>query len=227
MFISFEGIDGAGKSTQVKLFSDRLREDGIEVVNIKEPGGVELYDELRDILLYRDYDQEPLARFFMFASGRIQLVKDVVVPALIGGKVVIADRFFDSSMAYQILASGYHKAYYRNREFANQINKISAKNIIPHMTFLIDVDPKKAYERLQTRGGASDNIEKRGMEYLVKVREAYVDISVENAKRFYRIDGEFERGFTHDIIYKTFLKELSPYKHQELYKVYKEKGLYK
>ena len=189
MFITFEGGEGTGKSTQVKLLAERLRADGRDVLTTREPGGTPEAEELRKLLVSGDTarwtaDEELLLNF----AARGAHLRNVIVPALQAGKVVICDRFVDSSFVYQCVAGGA-----RTSLFTELVNTIASKQI-PDFTFVLDIDPSLAMDRANERNGnqlpdsRSDRYERKGLAFHQKVRDGYIEIVKQHPKRCHLID---------------------------------------
>lgn len=183
--ISFEGGEGCGKSTQIKKFSEYLKQRKIDFILVREPGGTEVGEKIRDILLHDKSDLSAETEFLLFSASRNKLVADVVKPALRDGKVVVMDRYFDSSYAYQ----GY--AGKLNLDDVKSITNFAiGKDAIPDLTILLDIGyeegmfRKQRDEKLQNL----DRIEKKAKEYHDNVRKGYLDLASKDKKRFYVID---------------------------------------
>lgn len=170
MFIVFDGVDGAGKSTQINLFVAWLEAQGRQVVTCKDPGSTLLGEELRRLLL--DRHQIPIAmrtEMMMFTTARTQLVEELIRPALEAGKTVVLDRYIFSTVVYQGHAGSL------DPEEIWKVNEIATQGLAPDLTFLFDLTPAKAFERLRRRGNKSlDRMEARGREYFEKVRAGYL-----------------------------------------------------
>lgn len=184
MFITFEGIDFCGKSTQIKLLKKYFEEKGKEVLLIREPGGAGISELVRTILL----DKNNLAmhretEILLFSASRSQLVREVILPSLQKNKIILADRFFDSTTAYQ----GYGRGL--NLEVVNTINRFAIGNAIPTLTFFIDISVEEAAQRKERiKGEKLDRIEVSDNDFYNKVRNGYLKIASEE-KRIRIIDG--------------------------------------
>ncbi len=183
-FITVEGIDGSGKTTQAKLLKKYLESEGFEVVLTKEPGGTPLGSHIRKILLTQDMN--PLSEFLLFASDRAEHVKNLILPSLKQGKVVISDRFSDSSLAYQ----GYGRGV--SIEFINFVHSKVLSGISPDLTVLVDIPPKVGLKRLHNL----DRIENGGFDFLKRVRNGYLNMAKQN-KRFVVLDGTKDKEYIH------------------------------
>lgn len=181
-FITFEGIDGSGKSTLISAIRERLLEKGIKEEKIlitKEPGGTDFAELLRDVLA-KKVDREPLAELFALLSARYDHTKRKIIPALREGKIVICDRYSDSTFAYQVFGKGLE--YY----IVTHLNKIASLKLKPDLTILIDLDPKIAFERLKDK---RDHYESLGLEFFERVRYGYLALAKRAKKRIKVIDG--------------------------------------
>lgn len=179
MFISFEGPDGSGKSTQAALLAERLRADGFEVVETREPGGTPLGEEIRDLVLHSG-DVTPWAEAALFAAARAQHVDDVIRPALERGAVVVCDRFVDSSLAYQGIARGL------GYEPVLELNLAATGGLLPDRTFLLLIDGDTAAKRV---GDVRDRIERGGAQLQADVAGAYEEVARRFPERIVVLDG--------------------------------------
>lgn len=169
LFLSFEGIDGSGKTTQVNLLATALRERGREVVSLREPGGTALGEQIRGLLLNKSEDPPvPQAELLLFAAARAQIVRTQVQPALERGAVVILDRFVDATYAYQ----GFGRGLPLDQILA--LETIAA-GILPARTWFLDLEPAEAARRRQARGEAADRMESETDRFRAKVREGYLE----------------------------------------------------
>jgi dTMP kinase len=162
MFVSFEGLDGSGKTTQAELLAAHLTEQGHEVVLTREPGGTPLGEAIRALLLDGP-EMTPWAEAALFAAARGELVERVIRPALDRGAIVVCDRYLDSSLAYQGIARGL------GVERVLELNAVVSGDLVPDRTFLLDIDPVEAIERL----GVPDRIEREADAFKSAVADAY------------------------------------------------------
>jgi dTMP kinase len=182
LFITFEGIEGSGKSTQSRKLQEFFLENKIDAILTREPGGCEISEEIRKILLAEKFgNMQVLSEILLNFTARLEHVEQVIKPALMQGKVVICDRFFDSTYAYQGSAQGVDLA------IIQAIQKITLGDFQPDITFLIDVEVEQAFERIRLR---SDNnrYEKLGLEFHQKVRSGFLKL-IDKNKRIKKIDG--------------------------------------
>ena len=182
-FITFEGCDGSGKSTQIQAIAQELQEAGVPVLLTREPGGTLFGEMVRGMLLDpKGPERGALAEFLLYAASRAELVRTVIFPALEEGKVVLVERFTDSSIVYQGYAGGIPIPYIEN------INRIATGDLSPDLTLVFDVaDPAIFRERLAPK--VKDKIELRGDEYHAKVRQGYRELASRYPGRIKLIDG--------------------------------------
>jgi dTMP kinase len=180
MFVTFEGVDGSGKTTQARLLAERLRSEGREVVDTREPGGTPLGEKVRDVVLGGDDGVAPWAEAALFAAARAQLVDEVIRPALARGADIVCDRYIDSSLAYQGLARGL------GVERVLELNLLATGGLLPDRTFLLLVPLGEAAGR---RGETPDRIERAGDEFVAHVDRAYRELAQIFAQRIVTLDG--------------------------------------
>ncbi len=191
LFITFEGLEGAGKSTQAKLLAERLESLGYPVTLVREPGGTAVGEALRGILADSAYDDmSPLTEVFLFAASRSQLVEQVIRPRIGEGTIVICDRFTDATLAYQGYGRGVHPTQIR------EISDICSWGVRPDVTFLIDIEPARGLSRVRTRSVETltkmDRFEQLDLGFYERVREGYMEIATEEPFRFRVLDGTGE-----------------------------------
>src|SRR5712691_9359734 len=178
MFVTFEGIDGSGKTTQAELLAAALAEEGRAVVATREPGGTKLGERIRDLLL-GEFVVSPWAETALFAAARAQLVDEVIYPALRNGGDVVCDRYIDSSLAYQGIARGL------GVERVLELNLEATRGLLPDRTFLFLLDPQQALGRLPD---APDRIEAEGDEFIARVDAAYRELATLFPRRIEPLD---------------------------------------
>ncbi|HUG68565.1 MAG TPA: dTMP kinase [Pirellulaceae bacterium] len=166
LFFSFDGIDGVGKSTQMELFCDWLREQGHDVVQCRDPGGTPLGEALREIILHQhDVRVSPVPEMLLYMASRAQLVAEVVCPALVAGKTIVSDRFLVSNVAYQGHAGGVEV------EDVWAVGAVATGGVRPDLTLMLDMPVEQAATRLNRK---LDRIEARGAEFLNLVRDGFL-----------------------------------------------------
>ncbi|MCY7362671.1 MAG: dTMP kinase [Ignavibacteria bacterium] len=184
MFITFEGIDLSGKSTQIKLLKNHFEKREKKVISVREPGGTEISEKIRNIILdKKNIKMEYLTEFLLFSASRQQLTKEIIVPHLKKKFIVLCDRYYDSSTAYQ----GYGGQI--NLEIIQSVNKIASGNLIPDITFLIHITAEESFKRKKLMKKNADRIEKKTISYYKKVIDGYKIISNNEKGRFVVIDG--------------------------------------
>lgn len=182
-FITFEGCDGCGKSTQLRLLSEYLVREGVPHIFTREPGGGKISEAIREILLSgKNMEMTDECEALLYAAARMQHLSDRVEPALAEGKLVICDRYVDSSLAYQAYARGL------GREFVSQINGAALKKYRPDVTIFIDLTPEAAFLR---KHGADENdrLEQAGMEFHKRVYAGYKALAADEPERIVCVDG--------------------------------------
>ena len=180
--ITFEGCEGSGKTTQVDLIKNYLDENKIDYIYLREPGGTKISEKIRKIILdVENSEMTSQAEALLYASARAQLLAEKVIPALEKGKLVVIDRYIDSSFAYQAYARGL------GMEFISKINSFAIENCMPDMTIFLDISPKKAFER---KGGEDkdDRLEQSGIDFHERVYQGYLSLSKIYKDRFVLID---------------------------------------
>lgn len=190
LFITFEGPDGSGKTTQIKEAAHYLQQHQCSVVLTREPGGTEISDKIRSILLNPEYNElTDETEVLLYAASRSQHVSQVILPALNEGKVVLCDRFVDASIAYQAYGLGVPVNQVK------EINGFATKGLEPDWTFYIDISPEVARKRMLLRQGSTDDIagldriEQKKLDYHARVREGFKTLYEENKQRMIKIDG--------------------------------------
>lgn len=192
MFITFEGIDGCGKSTQIQILHKYLQDRGIDVVTIREPGGTSISEQIRDILLSKNNELSSITELLLFESARAQLVADVIKPALAGGKIVLSDRFYDSTTVYQ----GYGRGL--NIEDIEKLNMIATSNIKPDLTFYVHISLELSKERMYS--DSLDRIESSGDEFFLKLIDGFNRLAEKEQNRIIKIDGNKSIDETFELI---------------------------
>lgn len=183
-FISFEGIDGSGKSTQARLLSEHLRQRGEDVILTREPGGSRGAEEIRKLVLEGAGDRwSPETELLLFTAARRDHLERVILPATASGKTVICDRFADSTRIYQ----GVGRADLRHKVDALHDLMIGRE---PDLTFLIDMQPERGLERALSRGGGEDRFENFGAGLQSRMRQGFLELAAQNPSRIVVIDGD-------------------------------------
>ncbi len=201
--ITFEGVDGCGKSTQMRLLEQYLMKRGVAVISTREPGGTELGKKIRSALLDGEKGSvEPLAELLLYAADRAHHVRRVIMPALSEGKVVLSDRFYDATTVYQGYARGF------DLTLVNQLNELATGGLKPDLTLLFDLDVETGLRRTRKRGddtsGAAqpDRLDQEPMEFHERVRDAYLEIAAREPQRFRVIPAAGSVEETFDLMIK-------------------------
>lgn len=187
MLITFEGVDGSGKSTQARRLVEYLQAEGYAVLLVREPGGTILSERVRALLLDPSLEIEPFAELLLFSAARAQLVTEKIRPALQAGQIVICDRFYDSTTAYQGAGRGVAEPAWLRR-----FHRRVTGGLVPDRTYLVEVPPAVARARREAANGASvpDRMEAADADFYRRVAAAYADLAEAEPGRFVRLDGE-------------------------------------
>jgi dTMP kinase len=189
IFISFEGPEGGGKSTHIRDLECFLENNGIKTLRTREPGGTRLGEVVRDLLQNNLAGEAPSSRaeVMLFAASRAQLCENVIRPALDEGTWVLADRYADSTYAYQGYARGFNLADLK------EITRFATGSLVPDLTILLDLPPEASRQRLAARANAPDRIESEGEEFHLKVRNGFLELARDNPERYAVIDARDSR----------------------------------
>ena len=184
LFVTFEGSEGCGKSTQIRHLTVWLEKQGKECVTTREPGGTPAGDEIRHLLQHapQGHGLVPEAELLLFAASRAQLVRELILPALQAGKVVVSDRFHDSTTVYQGVARKLAPATVAS------INNFAIDSSLPDITFLLDMDAREAHSRIQRREQPADRMESEPLAFYEAVREGYLRLAAAEPARFVVLD---------------------------------------
>ena len=183
LFITMEGPDGSGKSTQIELLRDYLSHKGYDIIVCREPGGTPIREAVRQVILNKDFtEMGNMTELLLYASARAQLVEEVIRPAINAGKVVICDRFVESSVVYQGIARG------MGIDLVYDVNRFAIGDTMPDITFFIDVDAQTGIAR-KKKQAELDRMEREALDFHIKVVEGYRKLAAMNSGRIHRIDG--------------------------------------
>ncbi len=202
MFISFEGTDGSGKSTHIRLLSDKLREMGRTVLVTREPGGCPVSERIRELVLDANHPEMlPVTEALLYAAARTQHVGEVIRPALLRGEIVITDRYIDSSIAYQ--------AYGRllGRELVETINAPATGGLLPDITFFMSVDTKETTRRISKR--ELDRLEQADMDFHDRVYAAFRELARDGSGRIVTVDASKTKPEVHAAVMQAVLARLA------------------
>jgi dTMP kinase len=204
-FITFEGSEGSGKSTQADRLAARFRRCGVHYILTREPGGTPIGESIRDLLQFAPHNSNmtPETELLLFEASRSQLVREVIEPALERGSCVIADRFFDSTTVYQGAARKLDRA------MIERLNAFAVGNCVPDITFVLDVDAATAQSRTQHEPRKADRMEQQPAEFYEHVREGYRELATREPKRIVLIDGSGAVDEIEKEIWKTLCSRFS------------------
>ncbi|HNC24121.1 MAG TPA: dTMP kinase [Opitutaceae bacterium] len=204
--ISFEGSEGSGKSTQISRLAARLQQEGREVVTTREPGGTEIGEQIRNIIVHNSKGDEMCAEteLLLFTAARAQLVRQVIAPALTRGAIVLSDRYLDSSTVYQGIG--------RNlaADPVAQINRFAVGNVMPHLTVVIDVPTEVSLARIRQRASdLPDRMERENIDFYKKIREGYLLLAKGMPERVVVFDGTLTQDALEKKIWATLKERLA------------------
>jgi len=206
MLITFEGLDYSGKSTQVQLLADRLTLQDYRVLVLREPGGTEIGEKIRNMLLDKKNDgMTEASELFLFSASRSQLIQEVVHPALDGGMVVICDRYYDSTTAYQGFGRGIPL------EVINAINRYATGGLVPDVTFFLDIPIREIEKRMHSAKKNKDRMESNSIEFYERARNGFLQIA-KTETRYCVIDGLQPIDDLHELIWQHVMKALTTQK---------------
>ncbi len=195
--MTFEGIDFSGKTTQAEKLVARLQHQGAEVVFLREPGGTAISEAIRRILLdTRHAEMHPRTELFLYSAARAQMVEQVIRPALKAGKIVICDRYYDSTTAYQ----GYGRGL--DLHMIQTLNEVATNRLKPDLTILIDIPLEIAIKRHRKNGDQKDRLEKEEWAFHHRVRQGYLELAGKEPGRFLLIDGNRPAQQIHEEIWQ-------------------------
>lgn len=204
MFITFEGGEGAGKTTLIEEIARKLTAEGYDVLKTREPGGTKLGEEIRTLLL-RQGAVSPYAELCLFLASRAQHIQEVIGPALEENKIVLCDRFNDSSVAYQGAARGL------GMEQVAAFCQFISQGLQPQLTLYLDLDPRLGLSRAHTTRGSQDRIEAEALEFHNKIRHAFIQIHNKDPRRFHLLDASQSPAH----VLSDALRLLQPYLNNE------------
>ncbi|MCH6256098.1 dTMP kinase [Puniceicoccaceae bacterium K14] len=202
---TFEGSEGSGKSTQIELLADELAGMGHEVVVTREPGGTELGEQIRHLLIHSTEETKitPEAELLLFAASRAQLVRELIYPSLKEGKIVLCDRYLDSTTVYQGAARSI------SSDPVSFINQFAVGSAVPALTFILDVSVEESVKRVKQRvSDLPDRMEQENIDFYNKVREGYLLLARSLPGRFHVIDGTRKKASIQEEILKTVLSHI-------------------
>jgi dTMP kinase len=203
-FITLEGVEGSGKSTIINFIKDSLETSGKKVVVTREPGGIDIAEQIRSVILDRENTKmEGRTEALLYAAARRQHLVEKVIPSLKEGNIVLCDRFIDSSLAYQ----GYARGLGINEVYS--VNKFAIENLMPDLTLYLDLDPQIGLNRIaKNKGREINRLDLEAINFHVKVREGYEEVLKMFPKRMVRIDANQEIGKVITDINKVLVERL-------------------
>jgi dTMP kinase len=201
MIISFEGIDGSGKSTQIELLKDYFKLKSIDAIFLREPGGTELSEQIRTILLDNKNVINPISEILLFEAARADLTEKVIIPEHNLGKIVVLDRFYDSTTAYQGFGRGL------DLQIVDSMNKFATNNTIPDLSFYLYISYNVSLDRNINKN--YDRMESSGEEFFKNIIKGFDQIAINNPKRFHKIDGTLPAMEIHQKIVEIIETKLS------------------
>ena len=179
-FISLEGVDGSGKSTQIQTTAAWLKEQGYEVLVTREPGGTATAEKIRNLVLDADVPLQPRTELLLYLAARAQHVAEVIKPALAAGRIVLCDRFVDSTLVYQGIVRGLDLCRLK------ELNEFASGELMPALTLLLDADPALLEERRRERG-VTDRFEQEGLSFQKKLREGFLFLAEKEPERIKKV----------------------------------------
>ncbi|NHZ71686.1 MAG: dTMP kinase [Aquificales bacterium] len=185
MFITFEGPEGSGKTSQIVLLAEFLREQGYEVVQTREPGGTSIGDQIRDVLHdVNNGEITAVTELLLYSASRAQLVRELVQPALVAGKIILCDRYADSTIAYQ----GYGREL--DLRELNMLTQFATGGLKPHLTLLLDIDVERGLARRQVGGDEMNRLDLEAVSFHQKVRDGYHTLVEAEPERWVTVDAD-------------------------------------
>lgn len=185
LFITFEGTDGAGKTTQIQRLSTELRQTGYDICLTREPGGTPISEQIRDMLLNPDHgEMAATTELLLYAASRAQHVSEIIKPALESGKIVISSRFADAMVVYQ----GYGRGL--DLERINRLNRIATDGVTPDVTFVLDLPVEIGLQRVQESRGGLDRLEREKIDFHQRLRDGYRALAEQEPQRLKLVDAQ-------------------------------------
>lgn len=210
IFVTFEGIEGCGKTTQAKKLTNYLRKRGFNVLETREAGGTEIGEKIREILHdTRNTKMDPMTEVFLFEAARRQHIIEIIKPSLDRGEIVICDRFMDATIAYQ----GYGRSL--RKSILKKLNSLATDNIVPHITFLLDMEVNTGLKRAEKRRNTLnfpfiiDRYEAENLRFHESIRQGYLKIAKKEPERFIILDANQDIESIHSIIIEKLEKFIS------------------
>jgi len=203
IFITFEGIDGCGKSTQLSQAAKRLEAEGLPLVVTREPGGTPIAEKIRGLLISPEHKEMATeCELLLYLAARAQHVREKIIPALNEGKIVLCDRFQEATIAYQGFGRGLPI------DLLQVINRFATQGLKPDLTFIFDISSSLSRIRIDSMGKGKDRLEQNGEEFFDKIRTGYKKIAENDPLRVVLLDGTKSIGELADIVYSKILSQI-------------------
>ena len=204
MFITFEGPDGSGKTTQLKLLASALREQGVDVVTTREPGGTEIGDQIRAVIMnMKNKAMDPRTELLLFNASRAQLVEELIRPSLAAGKVILCDRYADSTMAYQGYGHGLDKDELR------RLLNFATGGLKPDLTLLFDISAEAGLKRRLSNHDEWNRMDDYALQFHERVRGGFLELAAADPERWVVIDADRDPGVIHAEVLDIVKRKLS------------------
>ncbi len=204
MFITFEGPDGSGKSTQLRMLASALREEGIEVITTREPGGTEIGDQIRAVIMnMKNKAMDPRTELLLFNASRAQLVEELIRPALNAGKIILCDRYADSTMAYQGYGHGLDKDALR------RLLNFATGGLKPDLTLLFDISAEAGLKRRQANHDEWNRMDDYALQFHERVRGGFLELAAADPERWTVLDADRDPGVIHAEVLDIVKRKLS------------------
>ena len=204
MFITFEGPDGSGKSTQLRMLASALREEGVDVVTTREPGGTEIGDQIRAVIMnMKNKAMDPRTELLLFNASRAQLVEELIRPSLAAGKVILCDRYADSTMAYQGYGHGLDKDELR------RLLNFATGGLKPDLTLLFDISAEAGLKRRQANHDEWNRMDDYALQFHERVRGGFLELAAADPERWVVLDADRDPGVIHAEVLDIVKRKLS------------------
>ncbi len=204
MFITFEGPDGSGKSTQLKLLASALREEGRDIVTTREPGGTEIGDQIRAVIMnMKNKAMDPRTELLLFNASRAQLVEELIRPSLAAGKIILCDRYADSTMAYQGYGHGLDKDELR------RLLNFATGGLKPDLTLLFDISAEAGLKRRISNHDEWNRMDDYALQFHERVRGGFLELAAADPERWVVIDADRDPGVIHAEVLDIVKRKLS------------------